>query len=251
MNDCRSVVCVAAAIWACGGVEPAPGSTGSESAMPVSVSNAAAGPVAVAGSTAPARPGTRACGKGSTAPGRTRRIQTRGSPRAGGASATARRTAPTAGRCTSTSYQATLAVTDNLGRCATATLTVTALPHPGPVPVAVFETPGTGPAPLDVYFDGTRSHVVDPNDWIASCRWDFGDGSPPEDCCWAHHVYQQPGHYAVRFTVTDEVRVHAAPVRRQRLDAGGGPVQHRPGDRADRRRAGGDVLRDDHRHRLV
>jgi len=52
--------------------------------------------------------------------------------------------------------------------------------------------------------DGTSSYPIRQNSRVSDCRWDFADGSEPSNCCWASHVYQQPGHYTVRFTVTDE-----------------------------------------------
>lgn len=67
-------------------------------------------------------------------------------------------------------YQATLKVTDNLGRSASSAITITALPNPGSVPVPQFLTSGSGTAPLDVYLDGTRSYAVRQNSWVAACQ---------------------------------------------------------------------------------
>lgn len=50
-------------------------------------------------------------------------------------------------------------------------------------------------------FDASGSH--DPDGYIASTHWDFGDGSKDSGTS-ASHVYQQAGTYNVRLTVTDD-----------------------------------------------
>jgi probable HAF family extracellular repeat protein len=100
-------------------------------------------------------------------------------------------------------YTATLTVTDNLGREASSSITVEAQANPGAIPVVQYG-PQMGPAPLAVFMDGTRSYASRPDSWVASCRWDFGDGSDPDTHCWALHTYLKPGQYTATFTVVDE-----------------------------------------------
>jgi len=60
--------------------------------------------------------------------------------------------------------------------------------------------PDTGPAPLTVEFtvDDPLQQNIDPH-----YHWDFGDGSPPSDKRAPTHVYERPGRYTARITVTD------------------------------------------------
>jgi hypothetical protein len=69
-------------------------------------------------------------------------------------------------------------------------------------PVAHFTaTPGTGAAPLDVWFDATTSSDADAGDEL-SFAWDFGDGTAGagETCS---HRFAGPGTYRVELTVDD------------------------------------------------
>jgi caspase domain-containing protein/PKD domain-containing protein len=69
-------------------------------------------------------------------------------------------------------------------------------------PVAHFTaTPGTGAAPLDVWFDATTSSDADSVDEL-SFAWDFGDGTVGvgETCA---HRFAGPGTYRVELTVDD------------------------------------------------
>src|SRR6266513_2485713 len=61
-------------------------------------------------------------------------------------------------------------------------------------------TPGSGPAPLVVTFDGSSSS--DPDGVIASYAWTFGDGGSAAGQT-ANHTYQTAGSYSARLTVTD------------------------------------------------
>ncbi len=53
----------------------------------------------------------------------------------------------------------------------------------------------------EVRFDGTRS--ADPDGKILKYLWDFGDGAQGSDAS-PVHVYQNPGIYTVRLTITDD-----------------------------------------------
>ena len=68
-------------------------------------------------------------------------------------------------------------------------------------PTAVISaSPSTGPAPLNVTFDGSGSS--DPDGTVTSWDWSFGDGTlgaGPQTT----HVYINPGTYNVNLTVTD------------------------------------------------
>lgn len=69
-------------------------------------------------------------------------------------------------------------------------------------PLAEFlATPLTGPAPLDVSFDGRNSHSSE--GFIAVYFWEFGDGSSGSESV-IRHSYPAPGNYHVSLTVTDE-----------------------------------------------
>lgn len=58
-----------------------------------------------------------------------------------------------------------------------------------------------GPAPLAVLFDGSES--FDPDGEIVEYRWDFGDGASAMGPV-VEHVYQAPGYFFPRLTVTDD-----------------------------------------------
>jgi PKD repeat protein len=87
----------------------------------------------------------------------------------------------------------------------------------------------------EVRFDGTGSR--DPDGAIASYEWDFGDGVGGTGAT-PVHVYQKPGEYPVRLTVTDDsgtvrssasdslrVTVNAAPIADAGPDLVGAPGQ--------------------------
>jgi len=68
-------------------------------------------------------------------------------------------------------------------------------------PVArVIATPGEGPAPLAVDFDGSTSS--DSDGTVESWEWDFGDGQTATGQA-ASHTYADPGSYSARLAVTD------------------------------------------------
>ena len=61
-------------------------------------------------------------------------------------------------------------------------------------------TPTTGPAPLNVMFDGTAS--TDPDGTITTWSWSFGDGTVGTGSRISHN-YTNPGTYNVNLSVTD------------------------------------------------
>ena len=75
------------------------------------------------------------------------------------------------------------------------------LAHANIPPTASFTAnPTNGVAPLQVYFDATRSSDSDGS--IASYKWNFGDGSSGSGST-TNHVYQNAGTYTAQLTVTD------------------------------------------------
>ena len=70
---------------------------------------------------------------------------------------------------------------------------------------ALTATPLSGPAPLNVDFDAAASTDPNPCTTITKYTLDFGDGSPAESKSTPtfSHMYNNPGDYAARLTVTD------------------------------------------------
>lgn len=66
---------------------------------------------------------------------------------------------------------------------------------------AAAASPLTGPAPLQVAFDGSASS--DPNGDALSFLWEFGDGTPNSNEPSPQHVYAAAGLYTATLTVTD------------------------------------------------
>jgi len=97
-------------------------------------------------------------------------------------------------------YVVTLTVTDNGGLSATTSMTVsvrTDLP-----PVASFKSSPSNPkVGQQVFFDGSASY--DPDGFIQSYFWSFGDGTSQSFSSSASHVYTSPSNYTVTLTVTD------------------------------------------------
>jgi len=81
----------------------------------------------------------------------------------------------------------------------------TTAPPPPPAnspPIALFSvSPGDGNAPLQVDFDASASS--DPDGTISSYSWDFGDGGSSASGPTVSHLYDQPGTFTARLTVTD------------------------------------------------
>lgn len=85
-----------------------------------------------------------------------------------------------------------------------ATLTAVILPggptnHP---PVAVISSPAEGFVGTGIPFNGLGSY--DPDGFIQSYDWNFGDGITSFGCC-VSHTYFSPGTYTVSLTVTDNL----------------------------------------------
>ena len=106
-------------------------------------------------------------------------------------------------------YTITLTVTDDGGMTASTTSVIAVVPNQPPVASFWFSPTVTRPNET-VYFNGWGSY--DPDGWIVSWAWDFGDGSTgggnrtrtvaaygPE----AWHAYATSGDYVVTLTVMD------------------------------------------------
>lgn len=97
-------------------------------------------------------------------------------------------------------YNVTLTVRDDSGtRCDTHSTSFKVIfNHP---PMAEAGQPITVCTGETVHFDGMASQDVDGN--LTAYEWDFGDGSITSAGVKAAHVYNQPGNYVARLTVTD------------------------------------------------
>lgn len=83
----------------------------------------------------------------------------------------------------------------------TASASFTVLP-PDVAPVANFTVRPSSPiAGHQVQFDGSASH--DPDGFIVSFLWSFGDGSSGFFGTFAYHIYSSPGTYTATLTVQD------------------------------------------------
>ena len=95
-------------------------------------------------------------------------------------------------------YVVTLTVTDSFGLT---DQTTTTIPVTNLFPIASFiANPTEGPAPLDVLFDASGS--TDPNDFIVSYDWDFGDGETATGIS-PNHTFTNPGTFTATLSVTD------------------------------------------------
>lgn len=70
-----------------------------------------------------------------------------------------------------------------------------------PIAVANATTPASGPAPLTVTLDASKSSDPD-NDFLTN-TWDFGDGSAAENGTSVTHTYNSTGHYTAKLTASD------------------------------------------------
>lgn len=89
------------------------------------------------------------------------------------------------------------------------TLSANLIPVNGQPPVAVAQatSPTSGPAPLSVTFKGDGSS--DPDGFIASYDWDFGDGTF-SNLANPSKTYQTPGTYPVTLVVVDNAGLSSA-----------------------------------------
>lgn len=118
-------------------------------------------------------------------------------------------------------------------------------------PVAIIEAdPLSGPAPLTVVFDGSRSR--DPDGFLIEYLWDFGDGRTASGAA-VTHIYRRPGEFVAVLTVKDNQNLQSqarrkisvtrpspgAPValRRVLIPVGAGPHALAAGDLNDDGRA--------------
>lgn len=76
-----------------------------------------------------------------------------------------------------------------------------------PVAVATVTSPTSGPAPLSVTFKGDGSY--DPDGFIASYDWDFGDGTSSAQAN-PTKTFQVPGTYPVSLVVVDNAGLSSA-----------------------------------------
>ncbi len=86
------------------------------------------------------------------------------------------------------------------GNNAVAMATSTFVPSFAPPIACGGLSPSSGNAPLDVSFDGSCSY--DPDGWITSYYWDFGDGTTSSSPS-GQHTYWSPGFYSASLTVVD------------------------------------------------
>jgi glucose/arabinose dehydrogenase len=86
---------------------------------------------------------------------------------------------------------------------------------------ALAANPTSGPLPLAVDFDGSRSSDPDSGDTLTSYRWNFGDGSPTQTTTTptTSHTYSTEGTYTARLRVEDNHGALSDPAT-VRIDAG-------------------------------
>jgi len=98
-------------------------------------------------------------------------------------------------------YLVTLTVTDNAGLTGTASANITVVSDVPPI-ASFFWYPYQPTVGTYASFYGYYSY--DPDGYITSFAWDFGDGSATNasGCC-VSHIYEATGNYTVTLTVTD------------------------------------------------
>jgi PKD repeat protein len=98
------------------------------------------------------------------------------------------------------SYTATITVTDDWGDSASSSAIITVNGSSNQPPqVVALASPVTGIVPLTVSFFAS---AFDPDGYIASYSWNFGDGSGSAEAS-PMHTYQSAGGYTASVTVTD------------------------------------------------
>jgi PKD repeat protein len=86
---------------------------------------------------------------------------------------------------------------------AVAVFTGTTVPDYSPPLPCLTATPTFGPAPLDVQLNAACSS--DPDGFIATYRWNFGDGGQVDGPAVVNHQYATPGSYTVTLTLIDNM----------------------------------------------
>jgi hypothetical protein len=86
----------------------------------------------------------------------------------------------------------------------------------------------SGPAPLSVRFDASRSYDPDPGGRVAAWRWDFGDGTGAtgQDVT---HTYTASGRFFPKLTVTDDSGAETTFVEEITVGLPAAPVVHSGG----------------------
>lgn len=99
-------------------------------------------------------------------------------------------------------YYAQVSVTDDQGASAWAWVTITVGGGPGnqPPQVNLGASPASGSVPLSVSFNASAS---DPDGWITSYAWSFGDGGSASGGASQSHTYGSAGSFTASLTVTD------------------------------------------------
>jgi PKD repeat protein len=106
-------------------------------------------------------------------------------------------------------YLASVEVLDNLGQWAADTVVITVGGGPGnqPPTVSLNASPTSGTVPLAVSFTATAS---DPDGWITSYQWSFGDGTTSSGGAALSHTYTGSGSYSATLQVTDNLGATAS-----------------------------------------
>ena len=104
-------------------------------------------------------------------------------------------------------YTSRLTVTDNLGATASASVVITVTSPPNQSPqVSITPSLTLGVAPLGVTF---TSSAYDPDGYIASYSWTFGDGQTSSQAS-PSYTYSTAGVFTARLTVTDNLGATAS-----------------------------------------
>ena len=85
----------------------------------------------------------------------------------------------------------------------------------------------SGPAPLEVRFDGSFAHDTDGS--IVSWQWDFGDGTPMDSGQEVTHTYAAGGRYFPTLTVTDDQGAQSTLVEEIAVDLPSAPTTYSGG----------------------
>lgn len=70
--------------------------------------------------------------------------------------------------------------------------------YPPEVSASAYPASGTAPLTVDL-----SAYAYDPDGWIVSAYWDFGDGSYSYDL-YSSHTYYSPGSYLATVYVSDD-----------------------------------------------